>query len=111
MKKMSEDYGYKDARTTDEGEGCGSFVGTLLTMLSILMVICTLPFSLCVCVKMVQEYERAVIFRLGRLKRGGAVGPGLFFIIPCIGKCAILICFENISILSATINLALSQPL
>merc|ERR1712156_826473 len=34
--------------------------------------------------KMVQEYERAVIFRLGRVKRGGAVGPGLFFIIPCM---------------------------
>merc|ERR1719268_566749 len=33
---------------------------------------------------MVQEYERAVIFRLGRIKKGGAVGPGLFFIIPCI---------------------------
>ena len=32
----------------------------------------------------VQEYERAVIFRLGRVKRGGAVGPGLFFIIPCM---------------------------
>ena len=33
---------------------------------------------------MVQEYERAVIFRLGRLKSGGAKGPGLFFILPCI---------------------------
>lgn len=31
-----------------------------------------------------QEYERAVIFRLGRLKHGGARGPGIFFIIPCI---------------------------
>jgi erythrocyte band 7 integral membrane protein len=25
-----------------------------------------------------------VIFRLGRIKKGGAVGPGLFFIIPCM---------------------------
>ena len=33
---------------------------------------------------MVQEYERAVIFRLGRLRAGGAKGPGLFFIMPCI---------------------------
>merc|ERR1740128_697981 len=33
---------------------------------------------------MVQEYQRAVIFRLGRVKKGGAVGPGLFWIIPCI---------------------------
>merc|ERR1719315_167158 len=37
-----------------------------------------------VCIKVVQEYQRAVIFRLGRVKRGGAVGPGLFFIIPCM---------------------------
>ena len=33
---------------------------------------------------MVQEYERAVIFRLGRLRPGGAKGPGIFFVIPCI---------------------------
>ena len=31
-----------------------------------------------------QEYERAVIFRLGRLLAGGARGPGVFFIIPCV---------------------------
>jgi len=36
------------------------------------------------CVKVVQEYERAVIFRLGRLRAGGAKGPGLFFTMPCI---------------------------
>ena len=34
--------------------------------------------------QVVQEYERAVIFRLGRLRSGGAKGPGLFFIVPCI---------------------------
>lgn len=34
--------------------------------------------------QVVQEYERAVIFRLGRLVTGGARGPGIFFIIPCI---------------------------
>ena len=33
---------------------------------------------------MVQEYERSVIFRLGRLRAGGAKGPGIFFILPCI---------------------------
>ena len=33
---------------------------------------------------MFQEYERAVIFRLGRLLRGGARGPGVFFTIPCV---------------------------
>merc|ERR1719273_2608712 len=44
----------------------------------------TLPFSLCVCFKVVQEYERAVIFRLGRLLAGGSRGPGIFFVLPCI---------------------------
>lgn len=34
--------------------------------------------------QVVQEYERAVIFRLGRLRKGGARGPGIFFILPCI---------------------------
>lgn len=35
-------------------------------------------------IKVVQEYERGVIFRLGRLI--GAKGPGLFFIIPIIDR-------------------------
>ena len=37
-----------------------------------------------VTLSMLQEYERVVIFRLGRLLMGGAKGPGLFFIIPCV---------------------------
>lgn len=44
----------------------------------------TFPLSLFLCIKVVQEYERVVIFRLGRLLKGGARGPGIFFIIPCI---------------------------
>merc|ERR1719411_1256140 len=51
------------------------------------MVVATLPFSLCVCFKVVQEYERAVIFRLGRLLSGGSKGPGIFFVMPCIETC------------------------
>jgi regulator of protease activity HflC (stomatin/prohibitin superfamily) len=35
-------------------------------------------------VKVVQEYERGVIFRLGRLI--GAKGPGIFFIIPIVDR-------------------------
>lgn len=58
--------------------------GWLLTMISWGLVLVTLPFSLCVCFKVVQEYERAVIFRLGRLLHGGSRGPGIFFVLPCI---------------------------
>ena len=36
--------------------------------------------------QVVQEYERAVIFRLGRLLTGGARGPGVFFVIPCVDQ-------------------------
>jgi len=67
----------------DSNEGYG-FCGWILTVISILIVICTFPISLLFCIKIVQEYERAVIFRVGRLKSGGAKGPGIFFIIPCV---------------------------
>jgi len=56
----------------------------LITFFSLLMVLTTFPLSLLFTVKVVKEYERAVIFRLGRLLAGGARGPGIFFIIPCI---------------------------
>ena len=56
----------------------------LLTCVSFLFFLATLPFSLFMCIKVVQEYERAVIFRLGRLRTGGARGPGIFFILPCV---------------------------
>ena len=56
----------------------------LITILSLLMVLVTFPLSVLVTVKVVKEYERAVIFRLGRLLSGGARGPGIFFILPCV---------------------------
>jgi regulator of protease activity HflC (stomatin/prohibitin superfamily) len=34
------------------------------------------------CIKVIQEYERAVIFRLGRVMKSN--GPGMFFVVPCI---------------------------
>ena len=43
-----------------------------------------------------QEYERAVIFRLGRLLTGGARGPGVFFVIPCVDV------YEKIDLRTAT---------
>ena len=49
--------------------------------------------GLCAGIKIVQEYERAVIFRLGKLhNREGAVGPGLFCILPCTDTYIKVIC-------------------
>merc|ERR1711944_264768 len=70
-------------RENDESEGAG-FTAFLITAISIFLIIITVPFSLCLCVKVVTEYERAVIFRLGRLRKGGSKGPGIFTVIPCI---------------------------
>lgn len=68
------------ATAGDSKDICALF----LTAFSVLIVLFTLPFSLFFCIKVVQEYERVVIFRLGRLIKGGARGPGIFLIIPCI---------------------------
>ncbi|CAF1401352.1 unnamed protein product, partial [Didymodactylos carnosus] len=57
--------------------------GYILLGLSYVLLCLTFPFSLTVCLKVVQEYERAVMFRLGRIL-GGAKGPGLFLIVPCV---------------------------
>ncbi|XP_063699334.1 band 7 protein AGAP004871 isoform X3 [Culicoides brevitarsis] len=72
--------GAADDQIHSEASACGK----ILIFLSWCLVMLTMPFSLLVCFKVVQEYERAVIFRLGRLVQGGAKGPGIFFILPCI---------------------------
>ena len=77
----------------EEGPGVCSL---LLTVVSFIMIVATLPFSLLYTIKVVQEYERAVIFRLGRLLSGGARGPGVFFIITCVDV------YEKIDLRTAT---------
>jgi regulator of protease activity HflC (stomatin/prohibitin superfamily) len=55
----------------------GTIVGVIIVVIILLILI---PMS----VKIVTEYERGVILRLGRLV--GAKGPGLFLIIPFIDR-------------------------
>ncbi|KAG5679489.1 hypothetical protein PVAND_009054 [Polypedilum vanderplanki] len=62
----------------------GGFIEILATVGSIVLMILTFPISVFICFKVVQEYERAVIFRMGRLRSGGARGPGVFFVLPCV---------------------------
>ena len=80
-------------------ESESGLMGFFLEGISWIVIILTFPFSLLVCFKVsnenkkvvdnilhqvVTEYERAVIFKLGRLKKGGSLGPGLHFELPCI---------------------------
>jgi len=57
-----------------------NWLSRLLTAMGYLLAVPLFPLA----IKIVQEYERGVIFRLGRLV--GARGPGLFFIIPIVER-------------------------
>jgi regulator of protease activity HflC (stomatin/prohibitin superfamily) len=57
-----------------------NWLARLLTIFGYVLAIPLFPFA----IKVVQEYERGVIFRLGRLV--GARGPGLFFILPFVER-------------------------
>ncbi|NJF26031.1 slipin family protein [Thermococcus sp. Bubb.Bath] len=59
-------------------------IGTIVLGTILLFVLIILASA----IKIVKEYERAVIFRLGRVV--GARGPGLFFIIPVFEKAYIV---------------------
>jgi len=57
----------------------------MLSSLIVIAIVMALVFLFAsMAIKIVQEYERGVIFRLGRLQ--GAKGPGLFLIIPFIDR-------------------------
>ena len=71
-------------RARDEG-GLASFVRILLTGFAYFLMIPPWGFIVWLfSVKIVAEYERGVIFRLGRLL--GAKGPGLFVVLPIVDR-------------------------
>jgi regulator of protease activity HflC (stomatin/prohibitin superfamily) len=54
------------------------------TVITIIIAIIIITYS----IRVIREYQRAVVFRLGRLL--GAKGPGLIFLIPIIDKAVIV---------------------
>nr|VZI24081.1 unnamed protein product [Spirometra erinaceieuropaei] len=66
------------------------FLERLLRILAMIFFVITLPFSLMFCFKVVAHYERAVVFRLGRLFSSNAQGPGLIFLLPCLDNCRVV---------------------
>ncbi|XP_038067506.1 stomatin-like [Patiria miniata] len=62
----------------------------VLWFFSILLISITFPITIWFCFKTVAEYERAILFRVGRLLPGGPKGPGLFFVIPCIDEIQVI---------------------
>ncbi|XP_062138424.1 band 7 protein AGAP004871 isoform X2 [Drosophila sulfurigaster albostrigata] len=88
-------------KAENEPLGCMEW---LVTVLSILVFIVTCPISIFICFKVVAEYERAIIFRLGRLS-GGARGPGMFFILPCIDE------YRKVDLRTVTFNVPQQEML
>uniref|UniRef100_A0AAR2IGX6 Band 7 domain-containing protein n=2 Tax=Pygocentrus nattereri TaxID=42514 RepID=A0AAR2IGX6_PYGNA len=65
---------------TKPGLGC---CGWILIGLSTFFTVLFFPIMIFFSIKIVQEYERSVIFRLGRITARRAKGPGIFFVLPC----------------------------
>ena len=60
-------------------------VGIGFAAIVLVAVVAVILFILTSAVKIVKEYERGVIFRLGRVQ-GRAKGPGLFILIPVVDR-------------------------
>ncbi|MEO6948866.1 MAG: slipin family protein [Ginsengibacter sp.] len=53
---------------------------------TIIIIVVFVLYILASAIRILREYERGVIFRLGRVKDGNAKGPGLILLIPIIDK-------------------------
>ena len=99
MKRNSEMRSHQPTYAYDEPSDENGVMVIVLTILSYFLIALTFPISFWFCFRVstvlssprdvsplqtVNEYERAVIFRLGRIRKGGARGPGLRVVIPCI---------------------------
>lgn len=59
-----------------------NIVECIVSFFSSILLLFTFPISLFFCIKVIKDYEKAVIFRLGKLLP--PKGPGVVFINPCI---------------------------
>jgi erythrocyte band 7 integral membrane protein len=79
----------KDNKLQSNSTGYG-VCGFFLIGVSYFIVVLIFPIAICCCLKIIKEYQRAVIFRLGRCLSGEPKGPGLFFILPCIDNIVVV---------------------
>lgn len=94
-----------EAKSADDEENELGFFNHFVAFLCILVMIVTFPLSMLFCIKVTQEYERAVIFRLGRVLPGVAKGPGILFVLPCIDDLA------KVDLRTITINIPPQEAL
>jgi len=80
----------------DEGSTCSQILRVLIIILS--SIISIIPLTWFFAIKIFDQYERAVIFRLGKLKREQAYGPGIIYVFPFVDT------FKRIDLRIKTVN-------
>ena len=79
-KAKTQDY---DASSTDESppnDNVDVVISNIILMCSYVLVFFTLPISVWFCFKHLPQWERIVVYRIGKLH--GVLGPGNIFVIP-----------------------------
>jgi len=54
--------------------------------IALIIIVVFILYILASSIRVLREYERGVIFRLGRVLGGGVKGPGLILLIPVIER-------------------------
>uniref|UniRef100_T1ITZ1 Band 7 domain-containing protein n=1 Tax=Strigamia maritima TaxID=126957 RepID=T1ITZ1_STRMM len=75
-------YGYTAFNIEKDERPYKCFEMLLIFVSYFLLIIC--PLALFCCWVVIKEYERAITFRFGRLRKIEPRGPGLIFILPCV---------------------------
>ncbi|XP_068155179.1 stomatin-like protein 3 [Drosophila tropicalis] len=71
----------KNIKTTEDEED--TIFEKILYIGSIALAIIFFPIAFFLCIAVVKEHERLVVFRLGRVRKG-ILGPGISWVLPCI---------------------------
>ena len=61
-----------------------TFYDEIVTWLCKILLVITFPFSILFCLKIVNEYKRMVVFRLGKILNSQPLGPGIVLLLPFI---------------------------
>ncbi|CAI4225963.1 unnamed protein product [Auanema sp. JU1783] len=70
--------------TSSSSTALAKSVDKVIVTITWILMLLTFPFSLLFCLKIVHEYRRMVVFRLGRIRGRRPLGPGIVFVLPFI---------------------------
>jgi erythrocyte band 7 integral membrane protein len=81
MKNQVNQFEERQMSGQGDGGGPGALGSILVIVFGIMTLLCPIMWPAAVLI--VAEYERAVVYRFGRIKDSKATGPGMSIVIPC----------------------------